>query len=554
MGTQGTQGSRGTRGAGISRRRFLHEMGAAGGAAAVLSSMEVLGLVAPAEATKLDYRAPSRSDFSLQGRGNSTRVLVLGAGIAGLCTAYELEKAGYEVEILEARDRPGGRNWTARGGTTETGLDGVTERCRFDDGQYMNVGPARIPQHHTTIDYCRELGVAVEVFANANAQGWYYNEPSDTVSGAWAGQRVRHRTAKADTYGYVSELLAKAVNQGALDAELTADDKEALIEFLRSFGALFPGSAGDDVYEFSFGRGGYPPDDEPGAGFQGGTPIDPAAMSDVLASRLGNYFEFELYWDQAMLMYQPVGGMDRIPYAFEAALRAAPRYGAVITSLSNTDGGVEATYRRRGRTHTTSADYCVCTIPPQILKAIDNNLGAQVNDDLAAAEPVHGGKIGLQYGRRWWEEDEQILGGITHTNLDIGTIWYPSHGFLGRKGVLIGYYYGGPSSDEWAALSPRERSDRALERGARIHGPVYVDEHESTFSNFWQRTRYSEGAWVAWPDGEQPDTPYGRLLEPAGNVYFAGDHLAIASAWQHGALESARLTVRNLHERVLAGG
>ena len=80
---------------GVSRRRFLHEMGVAGGAAAVLSSMEVLGLVAPAAATKLSYRAPSLSDFSLQGRTNGTRVLVLGAGVAGLCTAYELEKAGY---------------------------------------------------------------------------------------------------------------------------------------------------------------------------------------------------------------------------------------------------------------------------------------------------------------------------------------------------------------------------------------------------------------------------------------------------------------------------
>src|SRR5919106_5775744 len=102
----------------VSRRQFLQEMGAAGGAGAVLSSMEVLGLMAPA--TKLDFRAPGPSDFSLQGRSNRTRVVVLGAGVAGLCAAYELEKAGYEVEVVEARERPGGRNWTVRRGTTET--------------------------------------------------------------------------------------------------------------------------------------------------------------------------------------------------------------------------------------------------------------------------------------------------------------------------------------------------------------------------------------------------------------------------------------------------
>jgi monoamine oxidase len=531
-------------------------MGLAGGAAVVLSSMEVLGLAAPAAATKRDFRAPSRSDFSLQGRANRTKVIVLGAGIAGLCTAYELEKAGYEVEVLEARERPGGRSWTVRRGDTETDVDGVRQTCRFDDGQYLNVGPARIPQHHTTLEYCRELGVPVEVFANANAQGWYYNEASDTVGGALAGQRVRHRDAKADAFGYISELLSKAVNRGALDAELTADDKEALIELLRGLGAVFPNEAGEPQY-FG-GRNSYPADDEPGAAFRFGTMTSPAALSDLLASRLGGYFEFETYWDQAMLMYQPVGGMDRIPYAFEDALRRRPKYGAVIGEIASagpggSGAGVTVTYRRQGRTRTATGDHCVCTIPPHILAGIANDFGAQVNADLASAVPVSIGKVGLQYGRRWWEEDEQIFGGITHTNLEIGTIWYPSHGFLGRKGVVVGFYYGGELADQWAALSPRQREARALEQGARIHGDVYRDEFERSFSNFWQKTRYSEAGWVDWPDGTwDPDTPYGRLLEPAGRTWFAGDHLSQVTSWQHGALESARYTVSRLHEQVLA--
>jgi monoamine oxidase len=530
----------------------LQEVGMAGGAAALLSSMEVLGLAPPAAATKLDFRAPRRSDFSLQGRANRTKVVVLGAGVAGLCAAFELEKAGYEVEVIEARERPGGRNWTVRRGTTETDLDGVTQRCRFDEGQYFNIGPARIAQHHTTLDYCRELGVPIEVFSSANHSAWYYNEPSDTVSGALAGKRVRQQDLKVDSFGYVSELLAKAVNQGALDADLTADDKEAMIEFLRSFGGLFPTETGELKY-FGF-RNTYPADDEPGAGFQYGTPVSPAAVSDVLASRLGGNFEFELYWDQAMQMYQPVGGMDRIPYAFEAALRHQPKYGAPVVEIAQGPGDVTVTYRRRGRTRTATGDFCVCTIPPLILKDITNDFGAQVNADLAAPEPVSIGKMGLQYGRRWWEEDEQIYGGSTHTNMEIGTIWYPSHGFFDRKGVVLGFYWGGEIADRWASLSPAQRQARALEQGARIHGPVYRDEFESSFSNFWQKTRYSEAGWVQFFDPPEPGTPYGRLLEPAGNVYFAGDHLAVMSAWQHGALESARLAVTRLHERVLASG
>jgi hypothetical protein len=99
MGTLGGTGQ----GSSISRRRFLYEMGAAGGAAAVLSSMEVLGLAVPAEATRLDYRAPSRSDFSLQGRGNATRVLVLGAWQHGA-----LESARLTVTKLHERVLAGG--------------------------------------------------------------------------------------------------------------------------------------------------------------------------------------------------------------------------------------------------------------------------------------------------------------------------------------------------------------------------------------------------------------------------------------------------------------
>ena len=121
----------------ISRRRFLQAVGAAGGAAAVLGSMEALRLVAPAGEHRQPFQPPRKSDFALQGRANGTRVLILGAGIAGLTTAYELEKAGYACEILEARERPGGRNWTVRGGTTETEIDGPAQTASFARGPVL---------------------------------------------------------------------------------------------------------------------------------------------------------------------------------------------------------------------------------------------------------------------------------------------------------------------------------------------------------------------------------------------------------------------------------
>ena len=532
------------------RREFLTRVGVAGGAGALYGTMDALGLVAspgnaPAAwaAERAAWRAPSRSDFGLRGRGGG-RVVVLGAGMAGLVTAYELGKAGYRCTILEARERPGGRNWTVRGGTEEAEIGGPLQRARFGTGHYLNAGPARLAQHMVTLDYCRELGVPIEVFTNANADGYYFNESA----GALSGTKIRHRTAKADVYGYVSELLAKATDQGALDDELTAEDKERLIAFLRNFGAL-----GTDSKYTGTARRGYAV--EPGAGTQSGEVLGPPyQLSDVLQSAIGNYFSFEFGWDQAMLMFQPVGGMDRIPYALAKAIDRQGGdivYGAPVTELSNTAGGVRVVVRRGGRERAITADFAVATIPPQILKELPGNLTTATRDALAYAVPVATGKIGLEYRRRFWEEDEHLFGGITNTNMDLSTIWYPSHGFLGDRGLVVGYYNFGANAVAYGDMSPAAREARAVAQGRKIHGDAYADELRSSFSVAWQKVRYSEGGWVSWPS--RISGQYARLLEPEGNVYFAGDHLSYYIAWQAGAIESARSVVMKIHDRVLKG-
>ncbi|TDC22925.1 flavin monoamine oxidase family protein [Kribbella albertanoniae] len=519
------------------RRHFLQQVGITGGAGVLYSTMSALGLTGLAETAA--FAAPTRAD--LNGRPRK-HVVILGAGIAGLTSAYELLKAGYQVTLLEARKRPGGRNWTVRGGASETDLAGVTQRARFSPGQYMNAGPARIPQHHVTLDYCRELGVAIEPFINQNADAYLYREGTTALS----NKPIRHRTAKADVYGYVSELLAKATDQGALDSYLTVSDKQALIGFLTSFGSI-ANKDGGFKYTGS-GRRGYTV--EPGAGTESGTTESPYALSDVFASGVGSYFSFEFGWDQAMMMFQPVGGMDRIPYAFERAIGGEKiRYGAEVLGLRNTSSGVEVTYTTGGRPRVLSADFAICSLPPQIAAKIPSNLPTPIVDALKYARPTNAGKIGIEYGRRWWEEDLRIYGGITNSTLDTGNTWYPSTGFHGRRGTVIGYYNTGTNANLYGALTPAGRLERAVAQGTKIHGEVYGREIEASFSVNWATAKHSEGAWVGWPS--QTDGTYQRLLDPTGNVYFAGDHLSHAIAWQHGAMTSARATVTALHHRVV---
>jgi monoamine oxidase len=277
-------------------------------------------------------------------------------------------------------------------------------------------------------------------------------------------------------------------------------------------------------------------------------------MSDLLASQLGFYFPFELEWDQAMLMFQPVGGMDRIPRALADAIKGRIRYGVEVAGITNTPAGVQIIFSDGDEARQIDADYCVCTIPPMILARIPNDFPPDVQMDLAELQPAPTGKIGLEFRRRFWEEDDRIFGGITNTNMDIGTIWYPSHGYLGDRGVLVGYYNFFSDADTYAGMTPGDRERRALEHGRKVHGDAYVDEFSSSFSASWRRIRHSEGGWVNWQErtgavGEA----YARLLRPHGRVYFAGDHLSHVTAWQHGAFESARSVVTQLHQRVLSG-
>jgi monoamine oxidase len=140
----------------LTRRVFLERVAQIGGYSAAFRTMQALGLTPLPGVSALPQLA---ADF---GRGKS--VAILGAGIAGLVSAYELCKAGFTCTILEARSRPGGRNWTVRDGSKVEFTDGTIQDCSWSDGGYLNAGPARIPSIHThLLDYCQALSVPLEV-------------------------------------------------------------------------------------------------------------------------------------------------------------------------------------------------------------------------------------------------------------------------------------------------------------------------------------------------------------------------------------------------------
>ena len=135
----------------ITRRKLLNAAARLGGAAAVYETLTAWDFLRPPDAQAAPFELAKDS-----GRGKT--VAILGAGVAGLCAAYELDRAGYDCVLLEATRRAGGRSLTLRRGDRFREMGMREQECRFDDGLWLNAGPGRIPHHHVhVIDYCRRF-------------------------------------------------------------------------------------------------------------------------------------------------------------------------------------------------------------------------------------------------------------------------------------------------------------------------------------------------------------------------------------------------------------
>ena len=522
---------------GATRRHALALIGATAGSAVLYQAMKSLQHIPPST-----YKGP----IKLDGDPKGAKVLILGAGLAGMVAALELRAAGYKVEVLEYREKAGGRCWTLRGGDTYTEMGGATQSVSFADGNYINPGPWRIPfDHHGVLDYCQRLGVQLEPFIQKNHNAYLHN------SAAFGGKPQRFKHIATDYRGHVSELLAKAVNQNRLDDMLTAENREALIESLRATGALdktnaYTASPLTSRYR-GYGK-------EPGAGFDGApSASSPLGLSEILQSDLWKSLPQAELVDHQMPLFQPVGGMDMIAQALEREVSDLITYNAKVTSLQQDDRGVSVTYEMSGSggTRTATADWCVCTIPFSILGQMDHNLSPELT---AAVNNVYyrgSAKWGLEFKRRFWEEDEHIYGGISYTDLPIELISYPSGGMFSKgPGVLLGgYTWDDAQVYEFNAMQPEDRIKWAVEFGSKIH-PQYVDEFKSGVSVVWHKVPWVLGCFGIWRDKQ---THYANAVKIDNRVVCAGEHVSYLGAWMEGAILSSLDAIGRLHDKVING-
>ena len=554
----------------LSRRQFLTRVGQAGGYSAAFLALQGLELMdaVPARAETVQAAA---------GSGQGVRVVVLGGGIAGLVSAYELRALGYQVTLLEARKRPGGRNYTVRGGDQVALMDGSTQRCTWEPGHYQNFGPARLPSiHPNVLGYCKKLGVELQVEVNMSRSAHLQND------NAMGGKPAVMRQVVNDTRGHVSELLMKCMNQGALDAEVTGDDRGKMLDFLRMYGPL------DEAGKYTGSdRAGY--SKMAGAGDEAGVLAEPIDLHTLLAAEFWQGMLFDEQFDMQATMFQPLGGMDKIPYAFAKSLGDIVVYDAPVTGMHKTAKGVEVTYTQGGMAKKMEADYCICAMPLTKMRGMQTNVGAPYKKVID--ECVYAGAYKIAWeSRRFWEQDQNIYGGLEFVNVGCSPIWFPSWGLFSERGIVVSGYTD-ESRTPFGKLTIEEKIAESRKSIERLH-PGYGHELEKPVYYGWSKSEWNEGSWISAygpgqerafagaprsvngkPVGQAPgmepskqtgqarsaaaartgtNEGYETLIKPDGRIVFAGDHCSHVVAWQEGAALSALRAVQMVSDQVKA--
>jgi monoamine oxidase len=448
------------------------------------------------------------------------KIIIVGAGMAGLVAASLLKQAGHQVTILEASERVGGRVYTLR--------------ANFRDGQYLEAGAMRIPHTHLlTLEYIKKFRLPVNRFINTT--------PNDIIYVRGIKTRLKIYERNPDILGFpvaphergktATELLQSAIkpvtdfinqnprkNWPLVIKEL---DKYSMDAYLRynPFGVrLSPGAI--DMIKALLTLEGFP------------------ELSFLEALR-----ELMILFTPNIVFYEITGGNDQLPKAFVPQLKENIMFGQKVRKIvqHNNQVTIHSVHTKILEPFQITGDLAIVTIPFSVLQfvEIEPHDSFSYNKWKAIRELHYAGstKTGIQFKSRFWEK-EGMYGGKTVSDLPITYTQYPSHG-LGttEPGVILASYTWEDDAIPWDSLSDENRLEYALRDLAIIHGKQVYREFETGASHSWIRYPYSAGAFTIFkPEQATELSPY--ISTPEGRVHFAGEHTSTTHGWIQGAIES----------------
>jgi len=443
---------------------------------------------------------------------------VIGAGLAGLSTAFELTQAGHNVTVLEARTRPGGRVYTLRD--------------PFAEGLYAEAGASRIPNHHHhTLKYVDLFGLELEPFEPSDLRSVYHVRGKRI--GVTPGQKVEwpyKLTAEERALG-LSGIRQKYIWSMLGEVGDVRDPNWPSLELLKKY---------DQMNRSDCWRS------------RGASSEAIALMSlGGIDDRVETWSTLFMLRNQALNRdlkeyYKIRGGNDLLPKAFASRLSEKIQYNSPVVRIEQQSHSVKVIFVRAGAHHTLTADYLICAIPFSVQKKIEVSPAFSIEKQRAiqGLSYLSGSKIFLQSKKRFWLADG--FSGFATTDLPIRVVWDVSHKQPGTRGILMAYPIS-LHSRQVTGMAENERINLALKNVEMIY-PGMREHFEGGVTKCWDEDQWARGVSSYYRPG-QFSSILPHVARSEGRIHFAGEHTSIwIDGWMQGALESGNRVAREVNE------
>jgi monoamine oxidase len=440
------------------------------------------------------------------------KIVVVGAGLAGLTCAYRLKQAGYAAEVHEASNRIGGRCWTIRDA--------------FQQGQIAEHGGELIDTGHRELrNLVKELGLnTVDLLAaeaNGTEETYYFDGSFYSVAQATDDfQAVKPKLQKDLSAAGYPTLYNSYTQRGY---EL---DHMSIIDWIKE---SVPGGMDsnlgqllDVAYNIEYGAE---------------SSVQSALnLVYLLGYATGGTIALFGASDER---YHVVGGNDQVATKLAALLDTQLTTGSVLTSIALTSGErLRLTFREGSSTNTVIADKVVLALPFSLLRSVDySGAGFSPVKQTAIQELQMGtnSKLHLQFATRLWQT--QGSNGTTYADTGFQNTWEVTRGQSGTAGILVDYT-GGNIGASFGSGSLQQRAKKFLGQIEPVLPGITAKWNGLATLDYWQGYPWTKGSYSYWSVGQYTKF-VGAEREQQGNCHFAGEHTSIDfQGYLNGAVES----------------
>ncbi|GIF08506.1 flavin monoamine oxidase family protein [Actinoplanes siamensis] len=476
------------------------------------------------------------------GRASSKRpdptVVILGAGIAGLAAAYELEQLGIPVEVLEGSRRLGGRICTFRFGDSA-------------DAPFAELGAMRIPAAHSnTLRYVARLGLTEELrsfdslLADKNA--FLRTAEKYIRLGDAACQLITEIREGLSRDSYRPEsLMFGAWLTLVVDAIAPPDQRQDLRQDLRT--RLLDHV--DSLNLTPFVR-------ENGNAFDlHGVFAAHPSLREACRDPLRGFLD-DILMETSTELFRLRGGMDQLIRRLARRVHGPIRRQHQVVGVDVGSDEVVVHLRAEGRPVVRRCGQVLCTLPFSVLRGLRlSGFSDEKLQIINGVQYVPATKVALHCREAFWQR-EGIKSGASLSGGRVRQTYYPPiDGDPAYGAVLLASYSIGEDAELLGRMSAAARYAAVLADLAPMHPqllrPGMVLNAKSLA---WGQHPWSHGACsVRWGmDAAAAEEQRVRAQRPEGRLYFAGEHCSSRPAWLEGALESALDAVSQMVMRMAA--